>query len=248
MSEELTEDQVMDSLMSEILDQEAPQEEMTELPQEEQPMMEEIPQEQPIPQDMPPDTLPQNELVPNKTEELLGQLVQQNQELKEALQPKEPEPELSEEDMALQELAQKLGLTDKLAEIDQLKAQLAEQQQFNEQQQQAQLQQQEMQHQAQQAMTVLDAIQKDFGINEKMLADKVDEAIASGSIPPDRREDPVIWKLMAQNLSMNSQPQHRPDAITSTQSNIATKSPSQLRREGKEVDDMSIVSEILNGR
>ena len=250
----INEDEIMASLMGEILDtpqEEIPTEEViqNEFPEEgirtEEVPMQEVTQE-PVVEDVPPQ-LPQNELVPNKTEELLSQLVAQNQELKDALQPKEPEVELSEEELALQELADKLGLTEKLAKVEQLEQLLQQQEAYRQEQlQQQQLQMQEYQR-IEGAKRVLSDIESKYGINEATLANKVDEMIKTGTIPQDRREDPVIWQMVSMNLNAMSKPQETPDAMTSTTSSAPMKSPAQLRREGKAVDDMDIVAGILNG-
>lgn len=246
----MNEEEALNSLMGDILGEESPME--AQEPQAEEvaePIQEPMPQEiqEPIqePQAQMPQSLQQNELVPSKTDELLAQLVQQNQELKQALTPKETPQQMSEEELALQELADKLGLTDKLARVEQLEAKLLEQEQFR--QQQMEMQQQAMQQQQlhREALNVLNDIQTKYGINETQLANKVDELISTGIVPQDMRENPTVWRMASMQIASTSKPQETPDAITSTQSSVPTKSATQLRREGKQVDDMAIIEEIL---
>ena len=251
MSTDMNEDEALASLLEDIYGEDVATEEQQEPEQEAvEPVVEavEVPQEPQFEQNniAPVDT--NGELI-NKLMQIQEQTAQQNQMLMQKLteqQAQQNQPELSEEDMAIQELSKKLGLDRIVEENQMLKSQLQQIAQANEQKQQ---QEQMMQQQAQlqeEIRVEANKFMKEFpDIKPEVIIDYIKTQPAD--VQP-QFDTPQGWRMIATILKSQATPtQQRPDAIVSTNSgSTPTVSGFARRKAGESVSDTDLAMELLN--
>lgn len=250
-NEMLNEDEALASLIDEIYGSSEPQEENAEVnlaPQEHQ-------QEQPsvdanesnevpvVPvQTAPVDT---NKELIDRLMQMQEQQQQQNQMLiQELAKAKEEVPQLSEEEMAMQELKTRLGL-DKVEQENQMLKQQLEQvlKATDERAKQEAIAQQQAQFQ-ETMRTEVNNFKKDFpDVKEETIMDYI-------KLQPKevqhQFDTPQGWRMIASILKTQAQPVNVPDAITTTQSSsAATASASSRKRAGESVSDTDLAMELL---
>lgn len=250
----MNEEEALNSILGEMYGEE-------ETPTEESQDVVEIPQEDTVPQnDLPLEEMPQEAELPQETpiapqdanKELIARLVQmqeqtsqQNQMLMEKLSQKEEVvKQLSEEDLAIQNLKEQLGL-DKVEQENQILRQQLEQIAAANDKRAEQEQMMQQQAQLQEAIRIeANKFTKEF---PDIQPEKVMDFIRTQPAQLQAQYDtPQGWRLIAHVLKQQATTTQIPDAITSTQSTPTVRSASQERRQGKEVSDMAIVEELLS--
>lgn len=259
-----TEDEALASLLEDIYGSDVPseenaetnltpqehqQEEVQEHPQEQQSVdanesqANEINEAQVVPvQTAPVDT---NKELIDRLMQMQEQQMQQNQMLvQELAKAKEEVPQLSEEELAMQELKTRLGL-DKVEQENQMLRQQLEQvlKATDERAKQEAIMQQQMQFQEQMRVEV-NNFRKEFpDVKEETVMDFI-------KLQPKEAQHqfdtPQGWRMIASILKSQAQPANVPDAMTTTQSSsAATVSASSRKKAGESVSDTDLAMELL---
>ncbi len=201
-------------------------------------------------------SIQENELVPqvNPNDDLLAKLVEgQNNTSTQLLQMQEvmqnqPQavataPELSEEEIAMRDLSERLGLPQMLEENKILKEQLSQVQTAEQKRADIEAQQQAQAQQQQEIQTHIHAFK-----NERPNAneDKIMEFIGKQPQALQKSLDnPDGWRMIDNMLQTQTKPVLQPDAMTSTQTSPTTTSAFQNKKAGANVSDTDLAAELL---